>query len=230
MKFKKPFAWSFSRLSGFELCPRKLRETTITRRWSDVNKFNVAGTNDHEVVEKYAAGKGQLLPDMESWRPKIDRLLRIPGHISAELEICITENWKETGWFSKDAWARTKIDLNIFNPDKHTVTQLDWKTGKNRSDDRFLQLRTNNLLTDAVMKERGIRISKYNNGLVWVRQNFDIEPLIVKQDELPDIKDTVMEKVTEFQDAYNNDDFPPRRNYLCKHHCPVMDCEHNGRR
>lgn len=226
----KKFSWSFSQLDAFDTCPYQLREVRLTKRFSDRNKWNVMGTDDHSVIENRVAKGTPLTPKLAGYEEPIARLMEIPGVKKPELEVCLTEDWQPTGWFAKDAWARAKIDLNILNRDKHRVIQIDWKTGKRRKPNRFFQLKVNNLLYDATCKAHGFVLERFDNALVWVADRFDVERFKTRQEDMDDIRCEVMEKVETYQRAYDADRFPPKQNGLCRRHCPVIDCKFNGRR
>lgn len=229
MKKFKPFSWSFSMLDAFDTCARQLRETRIVKRYSDRNRWNVGGVDNHAAIEDYVKGQ-PLIPDLKKYEPKLDRLLAIPGIKKPEIEVCVTEDWKPTGWFAKDAWARAKIDLQIVDTSRGAVVQVDWKTGQRRKDNRFFQLDVNNVLTDAVCRAHGFEPEVYENALVWVMQDFELETYKNRREDLPDVRDSIMEKVAEYRAAYDADDFPPTQNGLCKRYCPVLDCEFNGQK
>lgn len=225
----KPMAWSFSVLDAYDTCPMQLKETRLTKRFSDRNKWGAAGTNDHSAIENRVIKGQRLPPHLAPHEAAIDRLTRIPGELRAELELCVTESWQPTGWFSKDAWARAKIDLSIFDRPSKTVCQFDWKSGKYRKDSRWLQLEINNLLFDAMTKSYDVEVKQFNNALVWLGHKCEIESLIVFQKDMPGIRERVMKKVEVYAEAYEKDRFPAKQNGLCKQFCPVTSCKFHGK-
>lgn len=224
MDITKPFAWSYSALSDFKLCPLKLRETRLTKRFSDRNAANIAGTDDHKAFENRMLKGTPLPPQLRKYEPAIERFSQLPGQPSPELELAITEAWEPTGWFAKNAWGRAKIDLAITNKEKERVILLDWKFGKWRGDDRWLQLKIAAVMYACHFPE----IETFDSAFVWVTQKFDVEPFRLTGMQVRDAQAEITAHVMEYREAYENDDFPPKQNFLCKKHCPVWDCPYNG--
>ena len=222
----KPFYWSYSMLNAFETCPLQLKETRLTKRFSDRNKFNAAGTNDHSAMEHRTRDGQPLPPHMRKFEKIAGRILQIPGKQTSELELAVTKNWEPTGWFSKNAWCRAKVDFSVTSPDATSVSMFDWKFGKYRSANRWDQLKINSLLMQV---HTDGPTSTYNNALVWLGQKPGIEKLVLTADHLPAIKEQIMEKVAPLNRAWLEDDFPAKQNGLCKKHCPVLSCVYNGR-
>lgn len=226
----KPFAWSYSALDAYSQCALQLKETRITKRFSDRNKFNVSGDTDHKRFEDRIMHGKTLPTSLEGYESALQRIIAIPGQARAELEMCITRDWKPTGWFSKNAWARAKVDLSIVQPDKKSVIQFDWKFGRYKKDSRWLQLKINALLFDAMTKAHGVTMDTFTGVFIWVPEGFKAEPLTIRQEDISAVRSEVMEHVVEYQRAYDQDDFPPTKNGLCRQHCPVLSCRHNGRK
>ncbi len=225
----KPMAWSFSVLDAYETCPLQLKETRITKRFSDRNKFNAAGTNDHSSMEGRFMHGTPLPAPLSHLEPMVSRLIKIPGTARAEAELCLNAQWQPTGWFSKNAWARAKIDLDILNVDRGISTQFDWKFGKRRKESRWLQLKINTLITSATLQAQGVEVGLYNNALVWCGEGSpDIEPLCIPANKLNAVRCEVMERVEVYAQAYEKDVFPAKKNGLCRKYCPVLSCKHNG--
>lgn len=221
----KKFTWSYSALSDFKLCPLKLRETRILRRKSDQNAYNTAGNQDHKAFENRALSHEPLPPHLKKYEKGIDLLTNIKGIKTPELELAVTADWQSTGWSDFDAWGRAKLDLSILYNNGLNLAVFDWKFGRWRSDDRWLQLDISNVIASCFYPD----VEQFRSALVWVTQRFDVEPRKMSRDMLPVVKAAIMARVDEYADAYENDDFPPRQNFLCKQHCPVTDCKFNGR-
>ena len=229
MVSNKPFSWSHSALEAFATCPLQLRETRILKTVSDRNRFNMAGTDDHKVFEDYCRDQKPLPERLKPFQPKLDSILALPGILKLELEMAVDEAWQPVGWFSKDAWARAKVDLNVACSDNQAVAQFDWKFGKYRKDTRFQQLDIGFMLFEAIARSHGVEYDSFFGALVWVNDGFAVEPHKRTAAELESARCDIMAKVERYREAYEKDDFPAKQNGLCKKHCPVVSCKFNGR-
>src|SRR5262245_17098835 len=109
----KGFAWSYSRLKGFEDCPRRYHETQILKRWPDERSENLEwGETVHAAIAK-ALKTGKELPlAFIAYQPWLDKVNRTKGELLVEDQCkwAITREFKPTAYFSKTVWARSQAD------------------------------------------------------------------------------------------------------------------------
>jgi hypothetical protein len=122
-------AWSFSRLTKYEDCPRRFKLNVIDGFKEPGSQAMDRGKEIHLLGEQYLKGLSAELPE-------IYKLLAVEMgaardcNAESELEVTFTKDWKLTGWFDDNAWCRIKIDVLIL--DTTVVRLIDLKTGKNR--------------------------------------------------------------------------------------------------
>ena len=130
-------AWSYSRLSDFEQCPRLFQGKNISKDFPKEN-FNSPhlqrGKDVHKELEN-AVVKGSVLHESRQWlMPLIDKV-RSYSKIGVELQMCLDPAHKQIDWFGKKgtAWCRMIFDL-LVSPNDSIVVMIDWKTGKVRAE------------------------------------------------------------------------------------------------
>lgn len=130
-----PLAWSFSRLTEYEKCPRwaylayvekRPKPETIDRTHAD------RGVAVHLAAESYIKGEAQQLdPALEKVKDFIEicREQNAKGLAEVEEEWAFDLNWQPCNWFGKTTWLRLKLDVLLKWPDS-IYEIVDWKTGK----------------------------------------------------------------------------------------------------
>lgn len=137
MMTEKIKAWSFSRYNVFAQCPGKAKLLYIEKMKEPSSAALENGTAKHAEMENFLKGR-QPLPDWVHAKV-VDFCVKLAAEKpAAELEVAFNREWKPVDWFSKDAWARIKIDALSKQGD--TVRIIDWKTGKVRDGEYDEQL------------------------------------------------------------------------------------------
>lgn len=213
--------WSYSRLSAYELCPRKYAAEQIERSVAQAEGTAQAyGKEVHSAFDKRCRQGIELPLDLQHHEPAVIALLKFPGKIVTEQRIALNRNFAPTGFFDDDVWFRAIIDLMIYNPKVALI--VDWKTGRIQPD--FSQLD----LMAAAVKGLVPTLEKIRGLFYWTkgRKNTrkDYTP-----DSLKEVWRQVLPRVNRYQKAHVNNDFPPRPCFLCKRHCAVTGCNFNGK-
>jgi len=131
---KKITAWSYSRLSCWESCPRQFKYRNIDKRSEPKGPPLLRGIKIHNQLEKYLTGKTDLVP--HSCAPMADMLEDL-----RELDPIVEEKWsftsamKNTTWMAKNVYLRVVLDAALIYEDK-TADVIDHKTGKFRPNDK----------------------------------------------------------------------------------------------
>lgn len=216
----KPFAWSYSRLSSYELCPRKF--------WYDQNnkqppgEENSYGLDVHKSFELYLKGKQSLPLDLQHHGKAIDKVKQTATPLS-EQRLCVNKDFEPVGFFDNDAWLRVVVDFAGVNPKKKSVIIVDWKTGKRRPvwEQLYIQAAVLNCY------DLGFKPNAYLLGFYWTKdREFDWEHFA--PDAIPGVWNELMPRVEQFNDAWNNKEFPERQNFLCAKYCADKKCKFNG--
>lgn len=218
----KSFAWSYSSLTSWESCPKKWYETRITKSWPD-EKGEAAQWGDtvHKAIEARMKFNTPLPQWGQPWEPYVVRLLGSKVAPQIEHKIAITAEFKPTAFFAPNAWCRAVADVSITSP--KAIFTLDWKTGNFKSDTDQLRL------SAAMQMAHFPHIEKATIQYVWLKaqrtttETFDRSQVVeVWRDFLP--------RVHRMQQGFAEAKWPAKPNGLCRQYCPVLSCEHNGRR
>lgn len=214
-------AFSFSRLEGYETCPKKHHALNIAKSHKDQdNEFTIWGTEVHGAFKDYIKSKGKkMLPlAMRQHKAMLDQIMKAPGEFVCEQQIAIDANYKQCEWFSKDTYCRVISDLTIMNG-THAV-MFDWKTGKMK--DGFDQLR----LAAAVMFLIAEELETISMHYVWT-QSKKLTSDKMTRDEMPAVWANLHPRLVAYQNAHANMVFEARKGKHCNY-CPVGECPYNS--
>ena len=220
----KPFAWSFSALDSWEQCPRKHYETRIAKSWPDPpNEAANWGKIVHKAFEDRLERKAPL-PEalaLSYMEPVMQRLEQTPGVLRAEYKLAINDKFQPTEFFAKDAWCRAVGDVIIQNGD--TAFAMDWKIGKFKDGDMQLRLQS------AVMFCHYPHLQTIGITYAWLKDKKTTDRPFTR-DQVPVIWQEFLPRAKRMEQQIADKRFDPKPSGLCKKHCPVLSCEHNGRR
>lgn len=138
LESKKPTidAWSYSRISTYELCPRRAKFQYIDRLPTKTSASMERGSRIHKQAEDFLLDKADL-PDTKMWRAWREWMewIKSIGYM-AEEDIAFTKDWERCAWMAPNVWLRMRIDANgdpqdnAENPiECAEVEAIDYKTG-----------------------------------------------------------------------------------------------------
>jgi hypothetical protein len=222
----KPFAWSYSALDSFEQCPRKYYHVRLAKDWPDppseaanwgkiVHKHIEDRVNDRKPLPE-SLGLGYI-------EPVIQRLEQAPGVLRAEYKLAINAQFQPTEFFAKDAWCRAVGDITIHNAGNTKAFALDWKTGKYKDGDAQLRLQA------AVMMCHYQQLQEVGITYMWLKDKRTTDRKF-NRDQLPEIWQDFLPRAKRMEQQIADKKFDPKPSGLCKKYCPVLSCEHNGRK
>lgn len=218
----KETAWSLSRLQSSETCLKKFAAETIEKTVKPVSSFaSEEGKRKHDMLQKYVEKRGHLPSDLTKFKPAIDHLIGM-GRCVAERAICIDNQMQEVPYYSKQAWCRGKIDLQVqYAP--HASLVVDWKFGRPSDSTDQLDLMATLLFTidDSLQEIVGM--------YYWFRDGFHSNPCLYTRKDLPNLWAGYHLRVKKYQEAINSRQFPPSPSGLCKAHCNVTGCPYYGK-
>ena len=219
-----PIAWSYSRLHGFEDCPRRYKETQVSKNWpepkSDLLQW---GDAVHAAMAK-ALRTGEPLPTIfKLFQHWIDKVVRTDGELLIEDDCrwAITREFYPTTWFSKQVWLRCIADAVKLDPPVALV--VDWKAGKSLNADP-IQLQLTSLMILLQFPE----VQCVRSDFVWLQEDTQTTQVLFRN-EAADAWAEIMPRVKRFENAVINDNFPPQPGRFCKRWCQVKSCEYWGK-
>lgn len=221
-----PATWSFSALKQYEQCPRQYAEITVYRNYQNVFTSPKGDYGDrlHKAAEAYVNGGGELDSEFIFIKPTLDILKNVSGEKLTEHKMAVRPDGTPTRWNDPQRWFQGIADLAIVSPDSPVARVLDYKTGDAKYADTD-QLELMAMLIFAHYPH----VKLVKGSLMFVlsqtmrARNVDISE-----------KDRLWQKYRE-RDAKRrasiaNDNFPMKESGLCRKHCVVLSCVHNGRK
>ena len=133
----------------------------------------------------------------------------------------LTENLEPCDFFAKDVWFRGIADLIILDDDLAWV--IDYKTGKNA---RYADKGQLELMALTVFKHFP-QVKKVRAGLLFVISK-DLIKDSYEEQASPILWNKWLTNYNRMETAFDKDVWNPKPSGLCRKHCPVIECVHNG--
>jgi hypothetical protein len=217
--------WSYSSIKLFEQCARKYLHLRVLKDVVEPeSEAMLYGTRFHKAAEDYIKDGAPLLPEFSYAKSTLDALLRFSGTRYCEYEMGVTENLDPCAFDAPDVWYRGIADLLIIDEAAGEARVLDYKTG---SSAKYADPDQLELMSLCVFKHFPA-VKKVRAGLLFVvakkfvKANFDSS----QQDAL---WGRWVQKHHRLQASFDHDVWNPKPSGLCRKHCSVLTCSHNGR-
>lgn len=216
--------WSFSKAKAFEQCPKQFYHEKILQEYPFVETEAIRyGNAFHTAAEEYIRD-GTSLPKMFDYaQAMLDSLNAKKGVKLCEEKLGVTENLSPCSFYADDVWYRGIADLLIINEEDELAWVIDYKTGKNAKYADKGQLELMALLVFAHFP----KIKNVRAGLLFVVSNNLVKDSYVDSDAGM-LWTKWTNKYAIMQMAEKRNVWNPRPSGLCKRHCPVTVCVHNG--
>jgi hypothetical protein len=123
-------AWSYSRWSTYDKCPKQLEYKFIQKLPEPPSTALERGSAVHADVAAYILGDLPVNDPIPGWT-YFEGLFRDLREMSplVEQQWGFTKQWAPTGWFGADTWFRSVLDAALIYADG-TADVIDFKTGK----------------------------------------------------------------------------------------------------
>lgn len=218
---KKEWAWSYSKLKNFEVCPKRMYEVDILKSFSDGGGEALTWGNDVHAALAAALKNNTPLPEpMKIYQYWVDRVRAGTGQLFVEQKYAITRQFQKTTYFANDVWYRGIGDVVRINRDVALV--LDWKTGKILEDSVQLMLMAQCLFSHFP------EIKYVRSSFVWLKEDCETPELLSRQ-EVADQWVGLLDRVNGMEQASKDMNYPPKPGHLCKSWCPVTSCPFHGK-
>jgi hypothetical protein len=218
-------AWSFSGIKSFDQCPKKFYHLKVIKDYKEPqSEATLYGSEFHKAAEEYIRDGKPLPPYFEYAKGVLDSLNRMEGDKYCEYEMGLTENLEPCGFKDPKVWWRGIVDLAIVNREAGEARIVDYKTGKSSKYADTGQLELMALATFKHFPE----IKKVRSALIFVVCNDFIKATYTTGDA-PRLWEKWISEYNKLKSSYENGVWNPRPSGLCRRHCVVLDCAHNGR-
>lgn len=218
-------AWSYSSLKKFKTCPKQYAEVKIYKNFTEppFTEATLYGTNFHEAAEHYVRD-GTPLPEAFNYvKSHLDALRAIPGEKLCEHRMGLTQDLQPCAFDAEGVWCRGVADLLIINEDKGTARVVDYKTGKSAKYADTAQLE----LMALMIFKHFPAIRRVKGGLLFVVANHFKTADYEREQEKVYWRQW-MQDVTRLETALRTEVWNPNPSGLCRRHCVVTTCPHNG--
>lgn len=218
--------WSFSSIKLFDQCPRKYYHLRVAKDFQeDQNAEHLLyGTRFHKAAEEYIRDDTPLPEAFKFAKSVLDSLKRIPGEKHCEYEMGLTEGLQPCGFRDPDVWFRGIADLLIINAETGEARVVDYKTGKSA---KYADVGQLELMALAVFKHFP-QVRKVKAGLLFVLAN-NLVKQSYEQAQEPVLWQRWIRDHERMKLAYTTNVWNPKPSGLCRKHCVVLSCSHNGR-
>lgn len=218
----KVWPWSYSKIKAFEQCPKQFYHDKILKEVPfKETEATLYGTAFHTAAENYV-GKDTPLPSKFSFAQKmLDSLKNKQGEKLCELKLGITEDLEPCGFYDANVWFRGIADLIILDGDLAWV--IDYKTGKSS---KYADKGQLELMALSVFKHYP-QVKTVRAGLVFVISNDLVKSTYTEYDK-PKLWEKWLAKYKQMETAAEEDMWNAKPNGLCRRHCPIIECVHNG--
>lgn len=217
--------WSFSRVKSFEDCPKKYYHLKVAKDYQEPETSAMAyGTEFHLAAEEYIRD-GKPLPGKFSYAQRmLDKLNEMPGEKLCEYEMGLTEDLEPCGFKDDNVWWRGIADLIILDRETKSARVIDYKTGKSAKYADSGQLE----LMALAMFKHFPELLEVKAGLLFVVSKEFVREKYADFDS-GWMWDKWLGKHARLKEAYRTGVWNARPSGLCKQHCLITECPHNGR-
>jgi len=217
--------WSFSKIKSFEQCPKKFYHLKIAKDYKEPEtEAMLYGTAVHEAAEEYIRDGKPLPPEYDYIKAPLDSLNMKQGNKLCEYEMGLTADLEPCGFWDDDCWYRGIADLVILDEENKTAWVIDYKTSKNT---RYADKGQLELMALCVFKHFP-DIETVRGGLLFVVCNELIRETYGK-DQAGKMWEKWLADYNRMEQAWKKDVWNAHQSGLCKRHCIVTECVHNGR-
>lgn len=201
---------SYSALKLFENCPQRYYRQRILRDVKDEGgEASKYGERIHEMLERRLRDNEDLPQEIAHYEALCKGVEKLAegGELHIEKELVLNDNREPTGWWDKDAWLRSKLDVLVIKGADAVV--MDWKTGKRKPD--FFQME---IFAGQVFKHFP-DIQRVKTVLVWLKDmKKDVETYDRKADSLG-IWGGISSATNRIEQALHFNNWPARPSGLC---------------
>ena len=216
--------WSFSKAKAFDTCPKQFYHVNILKEYPfEETEAMRYGTEFHKACEDYI-GKDTPLPKKFGFiAPTLNALNNKRGVKVCEKKLGLTADLEPCDFFDKKVWFRGIADLIIVDVLAGVAWVIDYKTGRSS---KYADKGQLELMALSVFKHYP-EVTKIKAGLLFV-----VAGSLIKETYEIDSESILWEKwlakYANMKVAFDKEVWNPRPSGLCKRHCPVMECPHNG--
>lgn len=217
------YPWSYSKIKAFEQCPFQFLNVTVLRRYAQEETEQMRyGTQFHTAAEEYIRDGTPLPGQFAFAKDLLDKLNSIPGRKICEDRMGVTAALTPCEFDADDVWWRGIGDLIIIDGTRAMV--IDYKTGANA---RYADTGQLELMALGVFA-RYPEVETVQASLLFVIAKASVKDKY-KREDIPKLWQKWLTKHARLEKALETDVWNKHPSGLCRKHCLVEECPHNGR-
>jgi len=216
--------WTYSKIAAFETCAKQYYHEKVLKQFPYQETVHTKYGNEYHKAAECYIRDGTPLPAKFSFSlDALDTLNAMPGVKLCEYKFGLTADLEPCDFWDKDVWWRGTVDLLIINAKTEKATVIDYKTGKSA---QYADTDQIELMAMATFKNFP-KVKQVRGGLLFVvagkliKGNYHV-------DNEPALWAKWLGKFKRLEAAHKNDVWNPSPSGLCRKHCPVTECVHNG--
>lgn len=209
-------------MKGFETCPKQFYHVNVLKEhpYKDT-PATIYGKEFHTACELFIRDGTPIPEKFGFMRPALERLAALPGEKHCELKMGLTANLEACDFFDRNVWFRGVVDLLIIDGAEARV--IDYKTSKSSkyADTGQLQLMALSVFKHFPQVEKVKAALLFTIAKDMVKQSYSV------RDEAALWRPWI-HKCAALEKAFETNVWNPKPSGLCRGHCPVTQCPHNG--
>lgn len=217
-----PAPWSFSKIKSFDTCPKQFYHVHVLKQFPyQETEATLYGTEFHKAAEEFIRDGTPVPAKFAFAADALQVLADKPGDKYCEYKFGITDALEPCDFFAKNVWFRGIVDLLIVDGD--TAWMIDYKSGKSA---RYAEKGQLELMALAMFRHFP-QVKHIRAGLLFVIATEFIKDTYARNKS----KELWLKWLSEYakmETAFDAGVWNPKPSGLCKKHCPVLECPHNG--
>jgi hypothetical protein len=220
--------WTYSAMKLFRTCPRQYYHAYVLKDIKpSFDPISTAyGTQVHEAIEKYIKSDALFPPEYNRFKPTVDEVKTWRGEQHVEYKMALGPDFEPVSFWDKGYFVRGVADF--LNVDGTKARVIDWKTGKNAKYADPKQLELMALMTFKHFPQ----VEAVRGGLAFLVPDVMVPKggQIYKKEDEKKMWEGWLYDVKRIEIATEKNVFNPSPSGLCRKHCNILTCEHNGKR
>lgn len=213
---------SYSHMDAYKTCPKQFYHAKHLNQYPFKESADTKyGKEMHYAAEMFIKEEEPIPKRFAYLQAPLEALARKEGDKFAELKLGVTKDLVPCTFFSKDVWIRGVVDLLIVNGKKAWV--IDYKSSTKTAYADKAQLELMALLVFA----RYTEVEEVYGGLMYPRAKELIKGTYRKKDKA-EMWSRWIRLNEKMKESYKLNKWPTKESGLCRAHCPVTECVHNG--
>jgi hypothetical protein len=219
-------SWSHSGLTTFDTCPHRFWAEKIAKVAVDSvqHPTTLWGLAVHKALEDN--GMGAPLPDnmtqYEAYAKGLNALAMQAEITHYEFKMGVTRDWEASTFDESGTWGRCISDALMLYQKGSVAICIDHKLGKYRGPTNQAVINAKFIMTYYPTVE--VVKTSFNYLAADIAKNDVFYRSSIDDDFMP-----VQRLIAALESAVAFQNFPMKRNGLCRQYCPVHTCPHNGK-